>query len=414
MSTDPGGDAFLPLKVLEQDHQFPLTPTATQSTYEGVSTRQLNQGTLFTLYDCTQGPWEAIENTIFDECVKSLGTITKLTEHQKFRGTTVFNGNRYFCMIPKADMPDSVIIPDPQNANMSHKVRLGYKGKAYFCARCQEKHVGQCPAKSEFYEAQKIRATATITKTILSDSTLRQADVTGLAANITCMSGGRVGNVAHMLLDSPDIANQKEVIIIAGVNDITNDNEDREQFLKTVEEGVGQIHRNLAGRDSRLTMVAPPLPSNASSLRCVKLRDYDKLLLGLSHNDDFPFTYLQTKDLGIHMDGYHPTVDGTKVLLTAIHGVVPMINNDKFIVCDRLYQGVATAYKYGCLSCQEYLGLDQNYVCPRCLAPANPSPVESDVNMQGSGNKHLSDTNHPDEIPSKKAMIETKHNGDDN
>ena len=142
----PAGDVFLPLKVMGQEHDFPLEPTATQSTYAGVSNRQLSRGTLYTLYDCTQGPWDAISNDVFDKCVQTLGTLTKQTEHQKFRGSSVFNGNRYFCMIPKGDVPDSVTIPDPTNANLTHKVKIGYKGKGYFCPRCQVKHIGQCPA----------------------------------------------------------------------------------------------------------------------------------------------------------------------------------------------------------------------------------------------------------------------------
>ena len=140
-------DVTVPLKVEGRDYNFVMKPAATQTTFAGVSNKQLSDGTLYTLYDCTQGPWADVTNSVFDDCVRSLGKLTKLTEHQKFRGSSVFNGNRYFCLVPSGEMPDSIMVPDPADPALTHKVRLGYKGKTYFCSRCSAKHIGPCPAK---------------------------------------------------------------------------------------------------------------------------------------------------------------------------------------------------------------------------------------------------------------------------
>ena len=92
------------------------------------------------------------------------------------------------------------------------------------------------------------------------------------------------------------------------------------------------------------------------------------------------------------MDGYHPTVEGTKVLLQAIHEQVPIIVDGKFIVSDRLYQGVVAVFRYDCLTCRGYLELDINLFCPKCLLPATPlynSISMADVEMGIARNKRL-------------------------
>ena len=204
----------LPLQVQGKEHLFTLEKTSAPTTFSPVSNIQLSSGTLYTLYNCTQGPWSDVTNAHFDACISKYGSITKQTEHQKFKGQTIYNGNRYFCMQATEQLPDSIPISDPTDSSLTYMVRVGYKGKTYHCARCQQRHVGACPERQEFFAAKMHRETMEITTTILSDSTLRQADVIGLRANVTCMSGGRVGNVAHMLLDLPGIDTMKDVVIL--------------------------------------------------------------------------------------------------------------------------------------------------------------------------------------------------------
>ena len=80
--------------------------------------------------------------------------------------------------------------------------------------------MGPCPEKVDFYAEKDLRATSEIKTMIFSDSTLRQADVVGLSANITCMSDGMVWNVSHILQDSPAFVDHTNVVIVAGINDI--------------------------------------------------------------------------------------------------------------------------------------------------------------------------------------------------
>ena len=89
----------------------------------------------------------------------------------------------------------------------------------------------------------------------------------------------------------------------------------------------------------------------------------------------------------VPMDDFHPTTDGTKAIIHAIHDDLQIVVNEKFITADRLYQGVEGVFRYGCLRCPAYLGLNHQSLCPKCLpAPVtvdNPAPVV-DVDMDAA------------------------------
>ena len=206
------------------------------------------------------------------------------------------------------------------------------------------------------------------------------------------MSGGRVGNVAHMLADVPDIATKKEIVIIAGTNDIMQDTETEEEFKDAVGKGVDLIHQQMFARTTqRLTMVAPLLPPDSHPIRLAKHHYLDKYLQELSRNDDFPFNYISHRELRVQMDDIHPTAEGTKSILHAIHDDVPIIVNETYITADRLYQGVEGVFKYGCLRCPAYLNLDDRYLCPKCLAPPDAPPIlVEDVVMGSPKNARMS------------------------
>ena len=59
----------------------------------GSGGRQKN-GTLITFANCTSGVFKQIPNSTFDEAIKLHGALQKLTEYQKLKGTSCFNGNR--------------------------------------------------------------------------------------------------------------------------------------------------------------------------------------------------------------------------------------------------------------------------------------------------------------------------------
>ena len=83
--------------------------------------------------------------------------------------------------------------------------------------------------------------------------------------------------------------------------------------MSKIAKGMGQIHDHLHGRPAtRLTMVAPPVPRDAHGIRKSKAHKFDKYLEELSKKEGFEFAYLQARDMPVHMDGIHPTIEGTK------------------------------------------------------------------------------------------------------
>ena len=198
-------------------------------------------------------------------------------------------------------MPDTITINDPADPSVTYSVRIGYKGKAYYCSLCQVQHVGGCEVKKNSYAEKDHRATLTIDQTILADSTLRQADATGLSADIICMSGGRVGHIAHMLQDAPNMTNMKNIIVVAGTNDISKEGESVEEFADIVSKAVGRFQDLAYSTHQALTFVEPPPQPALSSLATRKRDRLNVLMKELSTKENCEFRYLRCPT-GIHMD----------------------------------------------------------------------------------------------------------------
>ena len=287
-------------------------------------------------------------------------------------------------------MPDRITIQDPADVSKTYMVSVGYRGKTYYCPRCQERHLGKCPYKQDFYAEKALKSTQPITTKILSDSTLRHADDTGLRADIICMSGGRIGNVAHMLKDAPNIADMEHVIVVAGTNDLLRDSESEEEFSTAVARGVEMLQDQLYGRKTTLTFAAPPLPPDLHPLQATKAARFHSALLELSQKADMEFQYIPTKP-GIPMDGIHPTVAGTDQFLRHIDEATHFIRNPLFITNDRSYSGVESVYKYGCRKCMQFLGLNDHFVCPTCSIPVDPAPDKGEAVLTITNNFALPD-----------------------
>ena len=409
----------LPLSVGGRVHNFSLRKLTAAEEEGRLNANPRADGKLYTLYKCTSGAMFNIPNETFDAAVSAFGRLTRPCEHQKYKGSPVFNGNRYFCMVASGPMPDKVEIKDPVHPDQTYYITIGYQGKAYFCARCQKQHVGECPVKKAFYEEQQYRATQTIDKMILADSTLRQAEATGLSADIFCMSGGRVGHVAHMIKDAPNMSAMKEVIIIAGSNDIHRDSETLQEFEVKVTKGVENCQHAVFQDSKSLTFVTPPLPADLTALEKQKSDRLDVLLNKFAKTPDNTFNVIKSPT-GLPMEGRHPTEAGTKALLEHINATLPIIHNRDYITSARLYGGVQTAYRYGCLACLFHLDLDKNSLCPGCAHLLAPDPSlltpkgdtvlvpPSEVHMSESDNKRLTSA-HSESTPSK--MLKSNDGG---
>ena len=118
-------------------------------------------GLLLTFKDAGKRFMKHIPNTELDRILQNELSmeILKPTEMQRIPDTDVFNGNRYAVIKRPQDInsiPDSLPVRDPATGR-HFQIRIRYKGKKWYCAKCMDKHEGACPALKAFYEAKDIR-----------------------------------------------------------------------------------------------------------------------------------------------------------------------------------------------------------------------------------------------------------------
>ena len=85
------------------------------------------------------------------------------------------------------------------------------------------------------------------------------------------------------------------------------------------------------------------------------------------------------------MEGIHPTVAGTKLLLQEIDKRTAIVSDERFITDTKMYRGVNSVFKYGCLFCHQYLDLNGAFICPGCRPTPFPLGEEQPSHNGNSG-----------------------------
>ena len=86
----------LPLSVGGKVYTFSLRKLTAAEEEGRINANPRADGKLYTLYKCTSGALFNISNKVFDDAVSAFGRLTRPCEHQRYKGSTVFNGNRFF------------------------------------------------------------------------------------------------------------------------------------------------------------------------------------------------------------------------------------------------------------------------------------------------------------------------------
>ena len=406
VSDPPPNEEFsLPMMVEGASVNLPLLSETDFNNLRGKHSggQQWAEGKLVTLYNSHVGPLSTYTNQQYDEFLAEVGEITRPTQLQYHSGTSgpkVLNGNRYCVLKPKNDIPDRLAIPDPTKPGKYIHVTLGYKGKEKFCARCMNRHPGTCAELLDFYRARDKRKEQVIIQKLLSDSTLRHADETGLSSDIMCMSGGRIGNVSHVIQDDKTMAAVTQVIVVAGQNDLLRDNETLADFKAIAGKSLELLQH--FGSKKNLSIVQPLMPKGISQLQKDKADFLDELCSQKSALPHNPIMYINNLP-DIEMSGIHPTIDGTAQLLRWIDKRVKIITDGRFITDKKMYRGSRSLYKYGCLLCPKYLHLDDYYFCPDCGTEHYPPsgkgdfPAHGDTTPQRPGSVHVTSSS-PDVV----------------
>ena len=156
-----------------------ITVALTDNTYVANSPSARWKGTLITS-NAASGPNSTIPNDTFDKEISKFGELIKQTALQNHRGSNILNRNRY-CVIDLGDkvIPWTISVLKPQNQR-NIPINLRYKGKKWFCRRCEQEQIGPCGKNREFRAAKEAREHEMINRKIVCDSTLRLVDQVGL------------------------------------------------------------------------------------------------------------------------------------------------------------------------------------------------------------------------------------------
>ena len=371
-------------------------------------------GTLITMRRAGDGALALVPADEYDRALEKLSLeLIVPTKFQRIKDTQVFNGNR-FCVVTTPEnlksIPNSLAIRNPAN-NGLHTVRLTFKGQEVFCDRCQEGHVGQCPALKAFYEARKIKQQMVdndeILSKIYSDSTLRHVETLGLTADVCAMSGGGIGQVIQASLDDPNSIKHERIVIMGGTNDMKTQNfPSTEVFAANVDNALQKLadaaplapeklfflvqqqpyeeetEDEDAGGDPRVPIFMTPEHRIRQLYLHSKMKDVANSIVNV-----------ETVNVKYHADHTgHPSEAGTAQILQTLHDMQltpsSLIWNEQFIVNPKPYRGVESIFRYGCNACKRY-GLEMDtskhshqLLCDECLETSMERATEPNPDLR--------------------------------
>ena len=335
--------------------------------------KRQQDGVLVTIAQSAMGVAANIPNDAFNKALEKIGELIIPTKLQFYKDTTILNGNRYAVLIPKGEIPVSVTVQNPMTKKDSI-FYTRYRGQPYLCRACGIMHKEPCDYLKKFYRLKEQREQNKPTKMILSDSTLRRAQQVGLSADVECMSGGTIGQVAGALIHNPKIKDVKNVVVVAGMNDLKNNEKmDPETFITKVDLGIKKLKTAMDGLNEKEFLIVKTLPSIGAS-------DCDDLRIAHISNEMKNLPSENVKVLNIPGEQIqmgpdtHPTEEGTAFLLDKIDEILEDLIVDRdLITTKRIYTGVDTVYRYGCNACFKKEGrfVATGGYCSDCLTIAD-------------------------------------------
>lgn len=173
------------------------------------------------------------------------------------------------------DIPRDLFVEviDPETNRVSKAtIRCFYRDQPYFCKRCSENHVGDCPewVKDKIENERVTKLKKEETKCVMiGDSNFRCINQRGVMANVTSISGAKIGHIVNQMKFT-DFAGMDSVVLSAGQNCLNDVEEVRKD---TWENRTNEEINNLSCAINDLTsqnktvyiLDIPPTPNATSS-----------------------------------------------------------------------------------------------------------------------------------------------------
>ena len=245
-----------------------------------------------TLLGFDRFPADKMENSQIDKILERFGKI--LVPTNDVYAAEIFLTGKKKCRIDLdrgEDIPRDLFVEftTELGTKYSTTLRVYYKDQPYFCKRCSERHVGNCPEwekqKTEKESVKEVKKETSVTS-FIGDSNFRCLNEGGLMASVTTISGGKIGHVCNQL-KFEDLSKTKNVILSGGHNCI-NDTEElgknvwEKRVANEVKEYEG-VTKHLVSQGKNVFIVGvPPTPfSQASAARREARKTINQKLSGM-------------------------------------------------------------------------------------------------------------------------------------
>ena len=358
-------ESFIKLsrKISETNYEtvnIPLTPPIQRG-------ERSRDGLLITIVEADLGENHAIPGREFDAALEAFGHIEVYTESQKYKGSSIFNGNRY-CVIKKN--PDTELPNRLEVRNKSFLIK--YKNKKWMCSSCKEEHTGACPYRKRLFEARDKRKTIPITHHIVSDSSLRLAEQSGLCADISCMSGATVGQLVNAVSDDDEKKEQKNIIFVGGANDTkVHQTENDRDIVKKIDTSLNRMIEICNKNEDKNFYLMNSMPhiTNPSRRQCFARTYFNERVNKLCTMTENIDIIKPPEDPNGWGDDFHPTRAHTESLILSITKEVnsDIIIDPGVLSTEKFYRGVEGHYLSGCTGCSALGRFFDGGFCSECV-----------------------------------------------
>ena len=236
-----------------------------------------------TLVGFERFPANQIENHQLDEILKKHGNIINKTE-DVYSDVFLTGKKKVRVDLCKGfDLPRifHIEFTNTDGYRRSATIRTYYTDQPYFCERCQATHVTKCPKiledlekKARTDEKKKERQTVRM----IGDSNLRCVNENGVMANVTAITGGKIGHICNQI-QYTDLNTTNSVVLSAGQNCI-NDIEafTRPEWEKKTNKEIEKYEKTakkLKNEGKNVFLLAiPPAPITQVSKESKSARNY--------------------------------------------------------------------------------------------------------------------------------------------
>jgi hypothetical protein len=339
-------------------------------------------GLIITMYDAFDIKFRGLQNELFDNYFHEMGVeILKPTAPQTHRHHKgVFTTNR-FVVVKKIDADGNRIDFGTHIKVKDFTFKLAYYGMRSWCRLCGATHGKECPSRARFEVLKDLRKEELLARKckIFSDSTLRQTNQLALTSDVSCMSGGGIGQLCNLVNYDEK---QENIIINAGTNEIKADSP--EEFVHSVNTAAQKL--KALAQTTKVTLVLPDYPTN-TPVEKAKKEFLDTKMSEIDEIETITLKQIEWDNQPYHR---HPTEEGTRNMIIQIHEKVGGLIVDKWedsIVSPLKYRFVQPVYKVGCRGCD-----NMNYVatlCDVCKNTAQNADITDLMNLVDKWEKEM-------------------------